>query len=86
MLAAPAWHFVCCTEAVAEENEPVEVDGKKPDRPEPEPLQAVVATAPSVTENGSNQQQPGGVGVKEQGQCANSTLNEEASCSPPSGK
>lgn len=81
MLAARAWRFVCCTEAVAEGKEPVETDGKKPEPTEPEPLQAVVAQEPSPTENGSNQPQPGGVGVKEQAE--SSTVKEEGPCSPP---
>ncbi|XP_023263943.1 myosin-binding protein C, slow-type isoform X7 [Seriola lalandi dorsalis] len=68
-------------EAVAEGKEPVETDGKKPEPPEPEPLQAVVAQEPSPTENGSNQPQPGGVG--EQAESANSTVKEEDPCSPP---
>ncbi|XP_071358505.1 myosin-binding protein C, slow-type isoform X2 [Trachinotus anak] len=68
-------------EAVAEGKEPVETDGKKPEPPEPEPLQAVVAQEPSPTENGSNQPQPGGVG--EQTESTNSTVKEEGSCSPP---
>lgn len=83
MLAAPAWRFVCYTEAVAEGKEPVETDGKKPEPSEPEPLQAVVAPEPSSTENGSNQPQPSGVGVKEQAEFANSTVKEEGGCSPP---
>lgn len=83
MLAAPAWRFVCCTEAVAEGKEPVETDGKKPEPSEPEPSQAVVAQEPSATENGSNQPQPGGVGVKEQAEFVNSTVKEEGACSPP---
>ncbi|XP_068573442.1 myosin-binding protein C, slow-type isoform X3 [Cebidichthys violaceus] len=70
-------------EAVAEEKEPVETDGKKPEATEPEPLQAVVAQEPSPTENGSNQPQPGGVGVKEQTESGNSTVKEEGPCSPP---
>lgn len=86
MLATPAWHFVCCTEAVAEGKEPVEADGKKPDPPEPEPLQAVVATEPSLTKNGSNLPQSGRVGVKEQSDSGNCTINEEAPCSPQPGK
>lgn len=77
-LAAPAWRFVCYTEAVAEGKEPVETDGKKP-----EPLQAVGAPEPSSTENISNQPQPSGVGVKEQTEFVNSTVKEEGVCSPP---
>lgn len=80
MLAAPAWRFVCCTEAVAEGKEPVETDGKKP---EPEPLQAVVAREPSPALKGSNQPQPGGVGVKEQVESGSSAVKEEGPCSPP---
>lgn len=83
MLAAPAWRFVCYTEAVTEGKEPVETDGKKPEPPEPEPLQAVVAQEPSSTENGSNQPQTGGVGVTEQAESASSTVKEEGHCSPP---
>lgn len=83
MLAAPAWCFVCCTEAVAEGKEPVETDGKKPEPTEPEPSQAVVAQEPSPVENGSNQPQTGGVGVKEQAESDNSTVKEEVPCSPP---
>lgn len=83
MLAAPAWRFVCCTEAVAEGKEPVETDGKKPEPTEPEPSQAVVAQEPSPAENGSNQPQTGGVGVKEQAESDNSTVKEEVPCSPP---
>lgn len=84
MLAAPAWRFVCCTEAVAEGKEPVETVGKKPEPPEPEPLQAVVAQEQSPTsENGSNQPQPGGVEVKEQAESANSAVKEEGPCPPP---
>ncbi|TNN63151.1 Myosin-binding protein C, slow-type [Liparis tanakae] len=64
-------------EAVAEGKEPVETDGKKPEATEPELLQAVVAQESSPTENGSNQPQAGGVGVKEQAGSGNST------CSPP---
>lgn len=87
MLAAPAWRFVCCTEAVAEGKEPVETDGKKPEPPEPEPLQAVVAQEPSPTENGSNQPQLSGDGVKEKAECTNSAVKEEGPCStPPPGK
>ncbi|XP_026182088.1 myosin-binding protein C, slow-type isoform X4 [Mastacembelus armatus] len=67
-------------EAVAEGKDPIETDGKKPEPAEPEPLQAVV---PSPTENGSNQTQLAGVGVKEQAESANSTLKGERSCSPP---
>jgi len=78
-----AWRFVCCTEAVAEGKEPVETDGKKPEATEPEPLQAVVAQESSPTENGSNQPQPGGVGVKEQAGSGNSTVKDEGPCSPP---
>lgn len=81
MLAAPAWRFVCCTEAVAEMKEPVETDGKNPEPPEPEPVQAVVAQEPGPTENGSNQPQPGGAG--EQAESASATVNEEDPCSPP---
>lgn len=83
MLAAPAWHFVCYTEAVAERKEPVETDGKKPELREPEPLQAVMAQEPNPAENGSNQPRPGGVGVKEQAESTNSTVKEEKPCSPP---
>lgn len=83
LAAAPAWRFVCCTEAVAEGKEPVETDGEKPEATEPEPLQAVVAQEPSPTENGSNQPQLGVVGVKEQAESANTTLKEEGACSPP---
>ncbi|XP_056281097.1 myosin-binding protein C, slow-type isoform X2 [Pseudoliparis swirei] len=70
-------------EAVAEGKEPVETDGKKPEATEPEPLQAVVAQESSPTENGSNQPQPGGVGVKEQAGSGNSTVKDEGPCSPP---
>ncbi|KAK9525778.1 hypothetical protein VZT92_016459 [Zoarces viviparus] len=70
-------------EAVAEGKEPVETDGKKPEATEPEPLQAVVAQEPSRTENGSNQPQPGGVGVKEQTESGKSAVKEEGPCSPP---
>lgn len=80
LAAAPAWRFVCCTEAVAEGKEPVETDGRKP---EPEPSQAVVAQEPSPNENGSNQPRPGGVGVKEQAESDNATVKEEGPCSPP---
>lgn len=83
MLAAPAQRFVCCTEAVAEGKAPVETDGKKPEPTDPELLQAVVAQEPSPTENGSNQPQTGGVGVKEQAESGNSVVKEEGSCSPP---
>ncbi|XP_053200139.1 myosin-binding protein C, slow-type [Scomber japonicus] len=71
-------------EAVAEGKEPVETDEKKPEPPKPEPLQAVVAQEPSPTENGSNQPQSGGVGVKEQAESTNSTIKEDDPCSPPS--
>uniref|UniRef100_A0AAQ4RQF4 Myosin-binding protein C, slow-type n=1 Tax=Gasterosteus aculeatus aculeatus TaxID=481459 RepID=A0AAQ4RQF4_GASAC len=67
-------------EAVAEGKEPVETDGKKP---EPEPLQAVVAREPSPALKGSNQPQPGGVGVKEQVESGSSAVKEEGPCSPP---
>ncbi|XP_031714775.1 myosin-binding protein C, slow-type isoform X4 [Anarrhichthys ocellatus] len=70
-------------EAVAEGKEPVETDGKKPEATEPEPLQAVVAQEPSPIENGSNQPQPGGVGVKEQTESGKSARKEEGPCSPP---
>ncbi|KAL3977218.1 KRAB domain-containing zinc finger protein [Sarotherodon galilaeus] len=70
-------------EAVAEGKEPVETDGKKPESTEPEPVQAVVAQEPCPAVNGSIQPQPGGVGVKEQAESANSTLKEEGTCSPP---
>ncbi|XP_030295348.1 myosin-binding protein C, slow-type isoform X12 [Sparus aurata] len=70
-------------EAVAEGKEPVETDGKKPEPTEPEPSQAVVAQEPSPVENGSNQPQTGGVGVKEQAESDNSTVKEEVPCSPP---
>lgn len=83
MLAAPAWRFVCCTEAVAEGKEPVETDGKKPESTELQPVQAVVAQEPCPDVNGSIQPQPGGVGVKEQAESANSTLKEEGTCFPP---
>lgn len=87
MLAAPAWRFVCCTEAVAEGKEPVETDVKKPEPTEHEPLQAVMAQEQSRTVNGSNQPQPIGVGVKEQAESGNSTVKEEVPCSqPPPGK
>ena len=82
-LAALAWRFVCCTEAVADGKEPVETDGKKPEPSEPEPLQAVEAQEPSPTETNTNQPQPGGVGVKEQAESDNSTVKEEGPCSPP---
>ncbi|XP_035813806.2 myosin-binding protein C, slow-type isoform X8 [Amphiprion ocellaris] len=68
-------------EPVAEGKEPIETDGKNPEPPEPEPLQAVVAQEPSPAENGSNQPQPGG--VKEQAESADSTVKEEGPCSPP---
>ncbi len=89
MLAAPAQRFVCCTEAVAEAQEPVETDGKKPELTElkeltePEPSQAVVAQEPSPTENGSNQPQIVEVVVNEQAEPANSTVKEEGPCPPP---
>ncbi|XP_069571911.1 myosin-binding protein C, slow-type isoform X2 [Brachyistius frenatus] len=67
-------------EAVAEGKETVETDGKNP---EPEPLQAVVAPEPSTAENGSNQPQPGGAGVKEQAESTDSAVKEEAPCSSP---
>ncbi|XP_005740839.1 myosin-binding protein C, slow-type isoform X4 [Pundamilia nyererei] len=70
-------------EAVAEGKEPVETDGKKPESTEPVPVQAVVAQEPCPAVNGSIQPQPGGVGVKEQAESANSTLKEEGTCSPP---
>ncbi|XP_027127934.1 myosin-binding protein C, slow-type isoform X3 [Larimichthys crocea] len=71
-------------EAVAEWKEPVETDGKKPEPTEPEPLQAVVGQEPSPTENGSNQPQTGGAGVKEQtAESSNSAVKEEGPCSPP---
>ncbi|XP_040003111.1 myosin-binding protein C, slow-type [Xiphias gladius] len=70
-------------EAVAEGKEPVETDGKKPEPPEPEPLQAVVAQEPSPTENGSNQPQLSGDGVKEKAECTNSAVKEEGPCSTP---
>ncbi|KAF3705193.1 Myosin-binding protein C, slow-type [Channa argus] len=70
-------------EAVAEVKEPVETDGKKPEPAEPEPLQAMMAHELSPIENGSNQPQTGGVGVKEQAESANSTVKEEGHCSPP---
>ncbi|XP_047194489.1 myosin-binding protein C, slow-type isoform X6 [Hippoglossus stenolepis] len=71
-------------EAVAEGQEPVETVGKMPEPPEPEPLQAVEAQEQSPTENGSNQPQPGGVGVTEQAEAANSAVKEEPGpCSPP---
>ncbi|XP_051248778.1 myosin-binding protein C, slow-type isoform X1 [Dicentrarchus labrax] len=70
-------------EAVAEGKEPVETDGKKPEPTEPEPLQAVVAQEPSPPENGSNQPQTGGVGIKEQAESGNSAVKEEGPCSPP---
>lgn len=84
MLAAPAWQFVCCTEAVAEGKEAVETDGKKPDLTEPEPLAAVVAREPSPAENDSKEPPvTGGVGVKEQAESTSSTVKEEGPCSPP---
>lgn len=67
MLAAPAWRFVCCTEAVAEGKAPVEADGKKPEPADSGPVQA---------ENG-------GDGVKEQAESANSAVKEEGPRSPP---
>ncbi|KAM8908374.1 myosin-binding protein C, slow-type isoform 1-T1 [Spinachia spinachia] len=67
-------------EAAAEGKEPLETDGKKP---EPEPLQAVVARETSSTSNGSNQPQPGGVGVKEQVESGNSAVKEQGPCSRP---
>ncbi|XP_037616746.1 myosin-binding protein C, slow-type isoform X2 [Sebastes umbrosus] len=70
-------------EAVAEEKEPVETDGKQPEPTEPEPLQAVVAPEPSPTENGSNQPPPGLVGVTEQAESGSSAVKEEGPCSPP---
>ncbi|XP_035763402.1 myosin-binding protein C, slow-type isoform X4 [Neolamprologus brichardi] len=70
-------------EAVAEGKEPVETDGKKPESTELEPVQAVVAQEPCPAVNGSIQPQPGGVGVKEQAESANSTLKEEGTCFPP---
>ena len=83
MLAAPAWRFVCCTEAVAEGKEPVETDGKKSQPTEPEPVQAVVAQEPNPVENGSNLPEPSGVGLKEQAEPADSSVKEESACSPP---
>jgi len=83
MLAAPAWRFVCYTEAVAEGKEPVETDGMKPEPTEPEPLQAGVAQEPNPVDIGSNQPEPSGVGVKEQAVPANSAVKEEGTCSPP---
>ncbi|XP_070710332.1 myosin-binding protein C, slow-type [Pempheris klunzingeri] len=70
-------------EAVAEGKEPVETDVRKPEPTEPEPLQAVVAQEPSPTENGSNQPQHDGVGVKEQAESNNSAVKEEGLCSSP---
>ncbi|CAG5927462.1 unnamed protein product [Menidia menidia] len=70
-------------EAVAEGKEPVETDGKKPESTEPEPLQAVLAQEPNPAENGSNQAEPGGVGLKEQAEPTNTAVKEEGSCSPP---
>lgn len=83
MLAAPAWRFVCCTEAVAEGKEPIETDVKKPEPTESEPLQGVVAQEPRPAENGSNQPEAGGVGVKYQAESGDSTVKEESPCSPP---
>ena len=114
LAAAPARRFVCCTEAVAEGQEPVETVGKMPEPvetvgkmpepvetvgkmpepvetvgkmpepPEPEPLQAVEAQEQSPPENGSNQPQPGGVGVTEQAEAASPAVKEEPGpCSPP---
>uniref|UniRef100_A0A3Q3F4J1 Myosin-binding protein C, slow-type n=1 Tax=Labrus bergylta TaxID=56723 RepID=A0A3Q3F4J1_9LABR len=85
MLAAPAWRFVCCTEAVAEGQEPVETDGTQPEHAEPaepEPVQAVVAQEPIPAENGSNQPQPVEVGVKEQAESGKTTEKGEGPCSP----
>lgn len=81
MLAASAQRFVCCTEAVTEEKEPVETDGKNPEPTESEPLQAV-AQEPSPAENGSNPQN-GGVEVKEQAELINTAVKEEDPCAPP---
>lgn len=87
MLAAPAWHFVCYTEAVTEGKEPLETDGKKPESTEPEPSQAVVAQKLNTADSSSNQQEPSGVGVKEHAESTDSVVKDEGTSSPaPNGK
>lgn len=77
MLAAPAWRFVCYTEAVTEGKEPLETDGEKPESAKPEPSQAVVAQMPNTS----------GVGVKEHAESTDCIVKDEGSCSPaPNGK
>ncbi|XP_037837043.1 myosin-binding protein C, slow-type isoform X6 [Kryptolebias marmoratus] len=58
-------------------------DEKKPEPTGPEPLQAVVFQEPKLTDNGSNQPEPSGVGVSEQAGSANSAVKDEGTCSPP---
>lgn len=67
----------------AEGSAPIETDGKKPEPADTKPLQVVVAEEPSPTENGSNQPQAGGVGVKVQAESSNSAVKEEGPSSPP---
>lgn len=87
MLAAPAWRFVCYTEAVTEGKEPLETDGEKPESAKPEPSQAVVAQMPNTADSSSNQPEPSGVGVKKHAESTDCIVKDEGSCSPaPNGK
>ncbi|XP_032361370.1 myosin-binding protein C, slow-type isoform X1 [Etheostoma spectabile] len=69
-------------EAVAEGKVPIETDVKSTEPTESEPVQALVAQEPGPAENGSNQPQTGGVGVKFQ-ESIDSAVKEEGPCSPP---
>lgn len=71
----------------AEGGTPIETDGKNPEPTDTEPLQVVVAEEPSPPDNGLNQPQAVGFGVKVQAESGNSAVKEEGSSSPPpSGK